>query len=80
MAREANVFVRDAYFAEQLRFELAAMMETGAAVVPATRWATRSRLAKATSWVAYGVVRVAMGMLRYGGNEWWRGRVKAGAG
>jgi len=28
---------------------------------------------EALSWVAYGVVRVAMGMLRYGGDEWWRG-------
>jgi len=26
------------------------------------------------SWIAYGIVRVAMGMLRYGGDEWWRGR------
>jgi hypothetical protein len=51
------------------------MMETGAQPVPRTHWASRSRLAKATSWVAYGVVRVAMGMLRYGGNEWWRGKM-----
>jgi cardiolipin synthase len=81
MSREANVFVRDAYFAEQLRFELTAMLETGAQAVPATRWANRSRLAKATSWVAYGVVRVAMGMLRYGGDEWWRGKLaKMGSG
>jgi cardiolipin synthase len=74
MAREANVFVRDAYFAEQLRFELMTMVETGARPVPTERWAHRSRLAKAVSWTAYGIVRVAMGMLRYGGNEWWRGR------
>ncbi|HEY1329272.1 MAG TPA: cardiolipin synthase ClsB [Casimicrobiaceae bacterium] len=74
MAREANVFVRDAYFAEQLRFELMTMIETGAQPVPTERWSHRSRLAKATSWIAYGIVRVAMGMLRYGGNEWWRGR------
>jgi cardiolipin synthase len=74
MAREANVFVRDAYFAEQLRFELMTMIETGARPVPTERWAHRSRIAKAASWIAYGIVRVAMGMLRYGGNEWWRGR------
>jgi cardiolipin synthase len=74
MSREANVFVRDAYFAEQLRFELMAMMETGARPVPPIGWAHRSRAAKAVNWIAYGVVRVAMGMLRYGGNEWWRGR------
>ena len=30
MAREANVFVRDPYFADQLRYELLAMIETGA--------------------------------------------------
>jgi len=74
MAREANVFVRDAYFAEQLRFELMTMIETGAQPVPTERWTHRSRLAKSVSWIAYGIVRVAMGMLRYGGNEWWRGR------
>jgi cardiolipin synthase len=74
MAREANVFVRDGYFAEQLRFELVSMIETGARPVPTEHWSHRSRLAKAVSWIAYGIVRVAMGMLRYGGNEWWRGR------
>jgi cardiolipin synthase len=74
MAREANVFVRDAYFAGELRFELMTIIETGAEAVPTERWAHRSRLAKAVSWTAYGIVRVAMGMLRYGGNEWWRGR------
>jgi cardiolipin synthase len=74
MSREANVFVRDAWFAEQLRFELAAMIEQGSTAVPTERWAHRSRIEKAVAWMAYGIVRVAMGMLRYGGNEWWRGR------
>ncbi|HSV20492.1 MAG TPA: cardiolipin synthase ClsB [Casimicrobiaceae bacterium] len=74
MSREANVFVRDAWFAEQLRFELGMIVDTGSSAVPTERWAHRSRAEKALSWIAYGVVRVAMGMLRYGGNEWWRGR------
>ena len=74
MAREANVFVRDPYFADQLRYELLAMIETGARPVGDEQWRHRSRFAKALTWVAYGVVRAAMGMLRYGGNEWWRGR------
>jgi cardiolipin synthase len=74
MSREANVFVRDGWFAEQLRFELTAMIETGAQPVATERWSHRSRFERALSWVAYGIVRVAMGMLRYGGNEWWRGR------
>ena len=74
MAREANVFVRDPMFADRLRLELLAMIEDGARPVPAQRWADRSRIVKAASWIAYGIVRVAMGLLRYGGDEWWRGR------
>jgi cardiolipin synthase len=73
MAREANVFVRDRVFAHELRAELVRMMESGSRSVPPQDWAQRSRFAKALSWMAYGVVRIAMGMLRYGGDEWWRG-------
>ena len=72
MSREANVFVRDAAFAGELRVELLQMIESGSRPVPPQDWATRSRLVKAITWIAYGVVRVAMGMLRYGGDEWWR--------
>jgi cardiolipin synthase len=72
MSREANVFVRDRAFASELRVELAQMIESGSRPVPPQDWANRSRFAKAVSWTAYGIVRVAMGMLRYGGDEWWR--------
>ncbi|HSU43198.1 MAG TPA: cardiolipin synthase ClsB [Casimicrobiaceae bacterium] len=73
MAREANVFVRDPVFASGLRAELAKMIDAGSRPVPPQDWAQRSRVAKAVSWIAYGTVRVAMGMMRYGGDEWWRG-------
>ena len=72
MSREANVFVRDPVFASGLRVELVTMIENGSQPVPPQDWAHRSRFAKAVSWTAYGIVRVAMGMLRYGGDEWWR--------
>jgi cardiolipin synthase len=74
MAREANVFVRDPVFAHGLRDELARMIEAGSRPVPPQDWSQRSRFAKAVSWMAYGVVRVAMGMMRYGGDEWWGSR------
>ncbi len=74
MAREANVIVRDAEFADRLRLELLAMIGNGARRVAPQRWAERSVLAKAACWIAYGIVRVGMGFLGYGGNEWWRGR------
>lgn len=74
MSREANLFVRDPAFATKLRTELVQMIQTGAQRVGSQHWAARSALAKAMSWAAYGIVRVSMGMLGYGGNEWWRGR------
>ncbi|HVF62604.1 MAG TPA: cardiolipin synthase ClsB [Casimicrobiaceae bacterium] len=74
MSREANLFVRDPAFAASLRNELLQMIQTGARRVGPQHWAARSPLAKAVSWAAYGFVRVAMGFLGYGGNEWWRGR------
>jgi len=77
MAREANVFVRDPVFASGLRAELAKMIEEGSRPVPPQDWAQRSRVAKAMSWIAYGTVRVAMGMMRYGGDEWWRGNASS---
>ena len=73
MAREANVFVRDAVFAHELREALAEMIETGSRPVPLQDWAHRSQVTKAANWMAYGVVRVGMGMLRYGRDEWWGG-------
>jgi len=71
MAREANVFVRDVHFAGQLRVELRQMIDTGTRHVEPERWAERSSLAKAVTWIAYGVVRLGMGLLGYGGNEWF---------
>lgn len=76
MSREANLFVRDAGFAGKLRHELLQMIQTGARRVGPQHWAARSPFAKAVSWAAYGFVRVAMGFLGYGGNEWFRGRRK----
>ncbi len=72
MAREANVFVRDPDFAADLRRELEAMIAGGARTVERQDWERRGRLRKAVVWIAYGIVRVAMGVLGYGGNEWFR--------
>lgn len=71
MAREANVFVRDREFASELKQALTEMIETGARPVAPLDWRTRPRLYKAAIWVAYGILRVAMGVLGYGGNEWF---------
>jgi cardiolipin synthase len=76
MAREANVVVRDPDFAGQLRQELGRMIDEGARAVERQDWERRPRLYKGVIWIAYGIVRVAMGLLGYGGNEWFRGPSK----
>jgi cardiolipin synthase len=73
MARESNVVVRDTRFADGLRAELVAIIDGGAARVAPGSWRARPWHEKALGWIAYGVVRVAMGFLGYGGHEWWRG-------
>ncbi len=71
MAREANVVVRNPRFADQLRIELMAMIDGGSERVQPDRWAGRSLFSKSVTWIAYGLVRVGMGLLGYGGNEWF---------
>jgi len=74
MAREANVFVRDREFAGELKRALVEMIETGATPVAALHWRSRSPWYKAAIWIAYGIVRLAMGFVGYGGNEWFSRR------
>jgi cardiolipin synthase len=71
MAREANVFVRDSAFNAELKAQLVEMIDGGSRQVVAGDWQLRPRLYKAAIWVAYGIVRLAMGFLGYGGNEWF---------
>ncbi len=77
VAREANVVVRDRAFATELTQELGKMVETGSQRVIHQDWQSRSRLYKAAIWIAYGIVRGAMGLLGYGGDEWFPKRPRA---
>ncbi|HEX8013556.1 MAG TPA: cardiolipin synthase ClsB [Casimicrobiaceae bacterium] len=77
VAREANVVVRDRAFATQLKRELTAIIEQGSQRVIHQDWQSRSRIYKAAIWIAYGIVRVAMGLLGYGGDEWFPKRSPA---
>jgi len=72
MAREANVFVRDNGFNRELKAQLVEMVSTGSRRIAPDDWDSRPRLYKAAIWVSYGIVRLAMGFLGYGGNEWFR--------
>jgi cardiolipin synthase len=72
MAREANVFVRDGRFNSELKAQLVEMIEAGSRQVISDEWQRLPRLQRVAIWVAYGIVRVAMGLLGYGRDEWFR--------
>jgi cardiolipin synthase len=77
MAREANIVVRDRGFVAELKRELIEIVDKGSQRVIHQDWQSRSRLYKAAIWIAYGIVRVSMGLLGYGGNEWFPKRSSA---
>lgn len=70
LAREANVFVRDAAFASELRAELETLSREGGQVVSAEKWARRSRFARFVGWAAYGLVRSLIGLVGERGARW----------
>jgi cardiolipin synthase len=66
MAREANVVVRDAGFAAGLRSSLQVAMNTGAAEVKRAQWKKKFLLRRSVNWLAYGLVRLMIGLAGYG--------------
>ena len=70
LAREANVVVQDEAFAGRLRASLQRAIDDGAVEVRSEDVLRRSLAARALSWLAYGTVRVLIGVTRYGGSEY----------
>ena len=66
LAREANLIVRDVGFAENLRSSLETSMIEGGVEVRREDLTRRPLLQRATSWLAYGIVRLAIGLAGYG--------------
>lgn len=70
MAREANVVVRDAGFAAQLRGSLERACRADALEITSADLERSSRFVRALRWGAYGLVRLALGLTRYGGRDY----------
>ena len=66
LAREANVFVRDAAFAATLKTSLDDAIKNNSTVVHAQRWSGRPLLDRVLTWALYGVARGLMSVLGYG--------------
>jgi len=68
LAREANVFVDDRGFAEELRASLEEAMRAGATPLPPQRWQKQHLLLRLRIWILYGIARLlisAFGLERY---------------
>ena len=70
LAREANLVVRDTGFAQTLRASLQRVMDAGAREISSVEFARRSLLSRAISRVAYSLMRLSIGVTRYGGQEY----------
>ena len=69
LAREANVVVDDAGFARRLRASLESAICAGAQELKPTDWQRLPLLRRGLSWLAYQVVRLAIGIAGYGGSH-----------
>jgi cardiolipin synthase A/B len=65
LAREANVFVDDTAFANELRASLAEAQRVGARAVPPQQWKRQPLWRRVRIWIAYGIARVLISVASY---------------
>lgn len=65
LAREANVLVLDTAFAMELRTDVLASIQEGAHQIASQKWASANIIKRLISWVAYGMVRMLLGVIGY---------------
>lgn len=70
LAREANVVIRDQGFALRLRESLDRAIAKDAVEITPAELHRSGWLARGLRWTAYGIVRVLLGLTRYGGNDY----------
>jgi cardiolipin synthase A/B len=70
LAREANLIVRDRGFAEQLRSCLVRAIEQGSETIGTDQLRHRRLHIRIANWLAYGLVRLAIGLAGYGSKQY----------
>lgn len=70
LAREANIVVKDAAFAACLRASLARAIARDAVEITHADHRRSGWPARAVRWMAYGLVRLMLGITRYGGADY----------
>jgi cardiolipin synthase A/B len=69
LAKEANVVVRDARFAQELRLSLGKTMNDGAMELPRRLWQQLPWQSRLLRWASYNLVRFVVGIAGYGGKR-----------
>lgn len=69
LAREANVVVREQAFAEQLHHRLQRVIKDGSKEISAEAWERGPSLQRLANWLAFGLVRLMIGLAGYGGRH-----------
>ena len=70
LAREANLVIRNRPFAGDLRDRLERAIAEGARIVDAAELRRRPLYLRIANWLAYGLVRLAIGLAGYGGKQY----------
>lgn len=70
LAREANVVVKDTGFAQRLRASLLAAIAAHARAIGQADLERSGLIARTLRWMAYGLVRLMLGVTRYGGADY----------
>jgi cardiolipin synthase len=70
LAREANVVVRDHFFAEELRASILQSIQDGATEISPQAWVRGNLRHRIFSWMVYGILRIVLGVI--GRAEDWR--------
>lgn len=74
LAREGNIIVRDTAFAARLRERLAHAMHDGAIELDPRHWRRKALVTRLFHWIAYGLVRFAVGLSGYANERLPRSR------
>ncbi len=65
LAREANVVVSDKAFANELRMDILKSIQDGATKINHEDWRHRPLAGRFASWLAYGFLRIFLGLIGY---------------
>lgn len=69
LSLEANIVVLDSIFADELRTDIIATIQDGAYQISAQEWDHGNILQRFSSWLAYGVVRVFLGLIGHSNEQ-----------